>query len=306
MSKKKAAPKKRAAPKKKTKAEPRFWFVRANARTEHVSTLSDQLFALGALGLEERDDTTLEKGATGKVTVMASFPGEAEARAAKRNLSALFSPKVEVLVGDRWRDEWKKHFKPFELCAGVFIRPPWEKVPAKERAGARVLELEPGRAFGTGLHETTALVAQALASRRKELAGKSALDVGTGSGILALVAIALGAKDAVGIDVDVDAIAVANENATRNSLASCTRFSALPVDAIDRSFPVVVANIEADVLIGMEPELVRRVAPGGLLVLSGILQTRKDAVRAAFARAPSLRMLESPSKGEWVALVYRA
>ena len=68
----------------------------------------------------------------------------------------------------------------------------------------------------------------------------------------------------------------------------------------------MVANIEADVLIAMEPELVRRVARGGLLVLSGILQTRKDAVRAAYARAPSLRMLECPSKGEWAALVYRA
>jgi ribosomal protein L11 methyltransferase len=169
-----------------------------------------------------------------------------------------------------------------------------------------VLELEPGRAFGTGLHETTALVAQVLASRKKDISGKSILDVGTGSGILALVALALGGRDAVGIDIDDDAIAVARENAARNSLAEHTRFSALGIDSIDRSFPVVLANIEADVLIGMASDLARHVAAGGILVLSGILATRKDDVRAAIARIPSLRLLETPSKGEWVALAYRS
>ncbi|CAN5552138.1 hypothetical protein BH09MYX1_BH09MYX1_24010 [soil metagenome] len=305
---KKSAPKKRPVAKKSVakktpKAEPRFWFVRANSRPEHVTTLCDQLFALGARGLEERDDTTLEKGATGKITVVASFLDEAAARNAKRSLSALFSPKVELMVGDRWRDEWKKHFKPFELCYGIWIRPPWEKVGAREADGAKVLELEPGRAFGTGLHETTALVAPALSSRRKDLSGKSVLDVGTGSGILALVALGLGAKDAIGIDVDADAIEVAKDNARRNSYADCTRFDITAIDSLDGAFPIVLANIEADALVAMTPELVRHVGPGGLLVLSGILQSRKDDVRRAFD--PALHLLEAPSKGEWVALVYR-
>jgi ribosomal protein L11 methyltransferase len=295
------APKKRApAPKKKP--EPRFWFVRANARPEHVGMLSDQLFALGATGLEERDDTTLTKGASDKVTVVASFPGEAEARSAKKNLSALFSPKVEVLVGDGWRDEWKKHFKPFELCAGVWITPPWEKVPPREAAGSKVLVLEPGRAFGTGLHETTSLVARVLASRRKDVEGREVLDVGTGSGILALVALALGAKQALGTDVDADVLPVARENANRNALAKRTRFATTPLDDVAAKYPVVLANIEADVLIEMAPALAGRVAPGGLLVLSGILASRKEDVRAAFA---GLSLLESPSKGEWIALAYR-
>ena len=168
------------------------------------------------LGLEERDETTLAKGTGEKVTVIASFRDDEAARAARKSLSALFAPKVEVIVGDRWRDEWKKHFKPFELCAGLWIRPPWEK--ASVPRGDRVLELEPGRAFGTGLHETTALVARVLASRRDAVRGKKILDVGTGSGILALVALALGGERAVGTDVDADAIAVAKENAKRNML----------------------------------------------------------------------------------------
>ena len=317
----KLTPKKKLAPKKKTVAKakkkaarkvvpPRYWFVRAHARPEHSATLSDQLFALGATGLEERDTSTLERSPDSeKVMVVASFRGEAEAKAAAKSLSALFSPKAFVTVGDAWRDEWKKHFSPFELAYGVWVRPPWKKLSSREADGAKVLELEPGRAFGTGLHESTALVAQILSSRRREVEGAKVLDVGTGSGILALVALAFGAKTALGTDTDGDALEVARQNAARNSLAKYTRFEDTPLDRLDEgAFGVVVANIEADVLAGMATDLARRVARGGLLVLSGILQGRKEHVRAAFEAlsSPKLALVESPTKGEWVALAYRA
>ena len=280
-------------------AEPRFYFVAIDARPEDADRLSAQLFQLGATGLEERDASTLSKGKEGKVTVVASFASEEEARAALAKVPKGLGARLEELVGDAWRDAWKEHFKPFALCDGLWVRPPWEAFEA--RAGDRVLELEPGRAFGTGLHETTSLVAQALSTHRAELDGQRILDVGCGSGILALVALAFGAKDALGTDVDKDAIAVAKENAERNGLASRTQFITTPISRVKGTFPVVVANIEADVLIGMQKELERHVTPGGLLVLSGILATRKADVLAAFTS----ELLDAPAKGEWVALVYR-
>ena len=281
-------------------AEPRFYFVAVDARPEDTDRLSAQLFSLGATGLEERDESTLSKGKEGEVTLVASFASEADAKAAMTKLPKALGARLEELIGDAWRDAWKEHFKPFALCDGLWVRPPWEVFAAKE--GDRVLELEPGRAFGTGLHETTSLVAQALSTHRGELEGQRILDVGCGSGILALVALAFGAKDALGTDVDKDAVAVAKENAERNALASRTQFITTPISRVKGTFPVVVANIEADVLIGMQKELERHVAPGGLLVLSGILATRKADVVAVFTS----ELLDAPAKGEWVALIYRA
>ncbi len=179
------------------------------------------------------------------------------------------------------------------------MRPPWEEHAA--RRGEIVLVLEPGRAFGTGLHETTRLVAQAIGMQRGSLARARVLDVGTGSGILAIVALALGAHEAVGIDVDADAIQVAKENAERNGMSKKAKLSTTPIARVRGAFDLVLANIEADVLIDMKDALRARVAPGGRLVLSGILATREKDVRAAFGKP-----LSRTSIGEWVALVYTA
>jgi len=186
------------------------------------------------------------------------------------------------------------------LCPEFWISPPWEKFSAP--AGHRCLVLEPGRAFGTGLHESTALVAQILYRRRADLAGKAVLDVGMGSGILALVALKLGAGSARGVDVDPDVVEVARENAQRNDLASQCHFDAAPLKKLTDSFPIVVANIEADVLIAMRKELLKHVIPGGLLVLSGILETRMEDVKAAFL--PHAKLAHALAKKEWVGLAF--
>jgi ribosomal protein L11 methyltransferase len=196
---------------------------------------------------------------------------------------------------------------PFRLTDRVTIRPPWQAyVPAD--AAERVLELEPGRAFGTGLHPTTALVARAMETRSAEFfarAGRSAsvLDVGTGSGILALVALVLGAATARAIDVDPDAVALAAENAERNGLRDRLKVDGSPVEAIAERFDLVVANIEASVLIAMAEPLAACVDNGGTLIVSGILQERAAEVRRAFAR---FELVASPSQGEWAALVLKA
>jgi ribosomal protein L11 methyltransferase len=275
--------------------------VAVDVTAEDADVMSATLFELGAEGVEERDGTTLVKGAPGLVTLVASFASHDEAREAILAIDESNKPRLEEIVGDAWRDAWKEHFRPFAITASIVIRPPWEAYA--ERPGEEVLVLEPGRAFGTGLHETTSLVAGVLEARKTELVGKTVLDVGCGSGILALVALTLGASRARAIDVDADAALVAEENATRNGLDERVEADSTPIEAIDGTYPVVVANIEARVLIPMMPELTKRVGPGGLLVLSGILAPQKDDVCAAY-RAFALE--DAPAKGEWVALALRA
>ncbi len=280
--------------------EPTFPFVCVDVEAEDADAMSGALFELGAQGVEERDATTLVKARVpGKVTLVASFATREEADFAIGELDPALSPAIEVIVGDAWRDAWKEHFRPFVIAPGVVIRPPWEPYTARE--GEIVLELEPGRAFGTGLHETTKLVAEALGRGRERLAGATVLDVGTGSGILALLALRLGAARAIAIDVDPDSVAVTRENAVRNGLEARLSASDLDVSGIEGRFPIVLANIEARVLVPMASELGARVAPGGRLLLSGILAGQEEEVAGAYAAlgAPAITAL-----GEWVLLAF--
>jgi len=284
-----------------TQAEPRYPFVHVDVATEQVDDVSALLFELGAEGVEERDATTLVKNAAdGKVTLVAAFSTREDAEEAIVQLDAAMTPRYEEVVGDAWRDAWKEHYKPYAIAEGIVVRPPWEAYEAK--AGERVLELEPGRAFGTGLHETTRLVARAMKAHAGELAGKTVLDVGCGSGILALVGLALGAERAIAVDNDPEAIDVTRENAARNALTERVEATTEDLAALDVTAPVVLANIEARVLVPMAPELTKRVAPGGLLLLSGILVPQKDEVRAAY---PDMELLDAPVLGEWTLLALR-
>jgi len=287
---------------------PRFPQLSIDVSPDEADEAAALLFELGAEGVEERDESTLASGsAPGRTTLVASFAASTAAEDAAARIDGAWSPRLSELVGDAWRDEWKKYFVPFRLTERVTIRPPWQPY-APVDAGERVLELEPGRAFGTGLHPTTALVARAIETHCDEIFAREArpasvLDVGTGSGILALVALVLGASTARAIDIDPDAVALAAENAQRNGLQDRLSVDVSPVEALGDRFDLVVANIEASVLIAMAEPLARRVATGGVLILSGILQERAAEVRRAFA---SFELAASPAQGEWAALVLRA
>ena len=280
-------------------SEPRFPFVHVDVSEEEADVTSSLLFDLGAQGVEERDATTLAKGTPGKVTLVASFTTREEADAALGELDASLSPRIEEIVGDAWRDAWKEHFRPFEIAPGIVIRPPWEPYDGPSRV---LLELEPGRAFGTGLHETTSLVAGVLAERASDYAGKDVLDVGTGSGILAILALKLGAAKARATDIDGDAIEVAKENATRNGVGDRFDAGTAGLESIADTFPLVLANIEMRVLVPMAPALIAHVAKGGLLILSGLLVPQKADILAAYAE---LELVAAREKGEWLALVLR-
>lgn len=284
--------------------EPRFPFVWLDVPADDVELATSELFDAGAQGVEERDATTLLKGRVeGLVTLVANFADDVDAQGAAEALKAFefgANATVEYVVGDAWRDAWKEHFKPFAIAPGLVIRPPWESYEAQ--ANERVLELEPGRAFGTGLHETTSLVAQGLVRHAEVLKGTDVLDVGTGSGILSLVALSLGASRARAIDNDADVIGVVVENAERNGMSAQVETDTTDVADVKRSYPIVLANIEAGVLIPMAPALRAAVSPGGLLFLSGILVPQRESILQAYA---GMVLVETPEKGEWISVVLR-
>lgn len=285
--------------------EPRFHSVLVDVDEAEADVASSVLFDLGATGIEERDATTLTKGAHGKVTLVASFDGEEEAHDAETAVPIEWLPRRAVLVGDGFKDEWKKFFHPFTLCPGIVVRPPWEEYEAKP--GEHVLLLEPGRAFGTGLHETTSLVAEALHEHKSEVQGARVLDVGCGSGILSLLALAFGAGDARCVDIDPEAAAVTQENAALNRVTVRLVADTKDVRDLEGLYDVVLANIEASVLVPLADAIMARVAKGGLLVLSGVLAEdvvpQIEGVKVAYHR---FTLEAVPRKGEWVALLYRA
>jgi ribosomal protein L11 methyltransferase len=312
-------------------SEPVYPFVAIDVPASLAEVAAEQLFALGAEGVEQRDTTTLvrgaqspelapeksvdpgadvgvpteipEAGAEETVTLVAAFATRDAALEAMTEIDDDLNPRLEEVVGDAWRDAWKEHFAPFRLSRRIVIKPPWREVDAELAKDAHVLELEPGRAFGTGLHATTSLVANVLDARANEYAGKTILDLGCGSGILSLAALSLGAARARAVDVDPDAVRITIENAARCGFADRVEADTTAIGAIVGSFPVVLANIQAEVLVPLANEIIARVDPGGLLVLSGILETQQDRVLAAY---PELELLEAPRSGEWIALVMRA
>jgi len=271
---------------------PRFPFLRVAAATGRLDELGYVLMELGAQGVQLTDDA-----------VVASFGNDDEALAAR---AALLNEEPDLVVehgaviGDEWLDAYKEHFKPFALTRSIVVVPSWENYSPK--SGERVLHMDPGRAFGTGLHATTALVAAALEEHLKP--GASVLDVGTGSGILVLVAMLLGASSGTAVDNDVDVLEVARENAARNGFAPT--IDARDVSDVAGTFDLVVANIRASVLIAMRAAL--RARCGGLLVLSGVLAGEEDEVREAFV-ADGMIHLATTRRGDgddaWVALTMR-
>ena len=209
-----------------------------------------------------------------------------------------------------WINNWKEFFKPFTV-GDILIKPTWEEVPP-EHAGKCRIEIDPGTAFGSGSHETTQLCIRQLQKYVKP--GCRVLDIGTGSGILGIAAIKLGAGAAFGTDLDENAVATAIENAAVNGIAG-ERFpivagnileeEALQEQAGLECYDIVAANILAPVIILLTGEADRYLKPGGLFITSGIIDTKEDAVKAAFAAHPVWEIVETIHQGEWVCITAR-
>ena len=202
-----------------------------------------------------------------------------------------------------WAEGWKQHFTTMRIGRRLIIRPSWEEY--LPRADEKVLELDPGMAFGTGSHGTTLLCLEAIVELfdRGE-APQSLLDVGTGSGILAMAAAALGAKNILACDIDPLACEVATENCRKNNLEQAIQITTAPLEQLPGRYDVVVANILAEENLRLADQLVAHLSPGGFLFLSGILKEKEKMVCEGFARQP-LELLNVTQQEEWVCLTWR-
>ena len=281
-----------------TDSQPRYPYVHVDVPPEEVELAALALWELGARGVEERDDRTFAPpDAPGRTTLVGSFADEESAQAALASLAERYPARIAHVVGDAWRDGWRAHFKPTRVGERLVIRPSWETYDAE--SGDVVLTLDPGGAFGTGTHESTRLV---LGLLERVVTPAPLLDVGCGSGILSIAALLLGASEAVAIDVDPASVAATRENAEVNDVAKRLVVSDQPLAALARAFPLVVANIEAHVLIPLADVLRARVTKGGCLILSGILAHQVDDVLRAY---PGFSCEARPAAGDWVALQLR-
>ena len=209
-----------------------------------------------------------------------------------------------------WINNWKQYFKPF-VVDDILIKPTWESIP-EEHADKLLIQIDPGTAFSTGQHETTQLCIHGLRKYMKE--GDKVLDVGTGSGILAITALKLGAGMAVGTDLDDNAINAAKENLEVNGIAP-EQFPVMIGNLIDdkavkdavgyESYDIVAANILADVIIPLQAVVAPHLKQDGIFITSGIINLREADVQAAFAANDALEVIETVTQGEWVSIVAR-
>jgi ribosomal protein L11 methyltransferase len=287
-----------------------------------------QIDAFDDLLLENGDDrwSLAQDLPTAAARLFGFFVDRAEGEAAWNALvaqSPLFAaagrPGIRELPEQEWRDSYKIHFKAWKFGRLHWV-PIWERESYVVPPGDAVLWLDPGLAFGTGNHETTRLCVERLVelaenSENPKLktqnpklpGGRRVIDAGCGSGILALSAALLGFAPVAGFDNDPEAVRISEENAALNGLSGRVEFFVgdLISGLAHRTADILLANIQADVLQRFVGELTRAVAPGGSLILSGILAKELDQVRATFSAAVPTWLVDSRTLGEWSDLSLR-
>ena len=264
-----------------------------------ISTLAD----VGIEGVEIQDKQPLTESDKQQmfVDIMPDIPDD--------DGIAYLNFYLDVDEDKDWINNWKQYFKQFYVD-DILITPSWEEVKPEDR-DKMIIHIDPGTAFGTGMHETTQLCIRQL--KKYVTKDTELLDVGTGSGILSIIALKLGARHAVGTDLDPCAVPAVEENKEVNGI---------PVEAFDmmigniiddkevqdkvgyEKYDIVTANILADVLVPLTPVIVHQMKPGAVYITSGILDVKEEVVKEAVVAA-GLEVVEVTHQGEWVSVTAR-
>jgi ribosomal protein L11 methyltransferase len=208
---------------------------------------------------------------------------------------------IRRLPWKNWAESWKRHFQPLEIGRKLLLKPSWSR--RKPRKGSAVVILDPGLSFGTGHHPTTAFCLEQVVKFQRASQPQSFLDVGTGSGVLAIAAVRLGFRPVIGFDLDPEAIRSARANARRNRLSRHIQFYERDVakeggSRFLRKYSMVCANLTADLLTEHRDRLLGWLEPGGLLVLAGILKKEFGRIRQHY-QGSGLRLAAFRRRGEW-------
>lgn len=199
----------------------------------------------------------------------------------------------------RWKDNWKEYFKPAKVGRTIVVKPTWEEYEAKE--GEKIIEIDPGMAFGTGTHETTSLCIRLMEDYVKP--GMKILDVGCGSGILSIAGALLGASEVLGVEIDPVAVEIAQENIELNNIGDVAKAQYGDLTkGIDFKADVIVANLMADLVMMLSADVAKHLLPGGIYISSGIL-TEKEVLVADTMRSLGFKIMEVKEDGMWCAIV---
>jgi ribosomal protein L11 methyltransferase len=254
------------------------------------------------------EDAVLPPQAPAVTGYFADTPGAAakcralEAALERLDRDAGVHSRVEYTRLDEqdWAEAWKEYFWPERITDTIVVKPSWREYPAGD--GEVVLEIDPGMAFGTGTHPTTALCIRLIQSHLKP--GESFLDVGTGSGILMIAAGKLGAASVCGVDNDPVAVGVAEKNLRANRIDPFRLFTGNLVEAVHHAFDMVAANILAEVILDLLPALVPVLKKGGIFIASGIITAKKEMVISGL-KEKGFKVLQTLEVDGWVAVAAR-
>ena len=275
-----------------------------------VESVSDLMAVLSGSGVEISPET--EKG----IRISGFFPctddmnpGAEITRVVQGKMEDLFdlygrsAPELSVETFDDqdWATSWKRFFTPVEIVPGLVIKPSWEEYPARE--GERVIEMDPGQAFGTGQHASTRMALSLLTRSLTRHPADRMLDVGTGTGILAVAGALYGARLVVAIDNDPEAVRVAAENSVNNKVAGAVMVSGTDLTDVKGKFSMIAANIVHDVLVSMAPHLQKLLASEGRVVLAGILRGEQEKNCIRIYEGLGLQVIDSMHEEEWAALL---
>ena len=289
--------------------EPRWIELTVTLQKSCAETVADWIMEQGSTGIAEEQDPV----DSGRVILKGYLAnGEGADRAVEEIGQRLLSlpeqfdcqpasMQVNGLQDEDWNKKWKSFFQPISITDRLVIKPPWREYHA--RPGEVVIELDPGMAFGTGTHPSTRMCLRVIDECVPGLRpGARMLDVGTGSGILAITAAKLGLRDVFGTDIDYTAIRCAGKNAEANQVADRIAFSTDSLGKVAGVFELVVANILPHILIDLRDALIEHTAEKGRVVLGGILNEKAASVQQAFEQ--KLGFVRRLEEEEWCCLVF--